>query len=58
MQKGNATLNFTLRGVAVGDGFTDPSSIVLEMPQFASSAGFLNKLERKIVESYALKSFY
>lgn len=57
MQK-NGTLPFSLRGVAIGDGFTDPSAIVLEMPQYASSASLISRQERAEVELSAVRASF
>lgn len=43
-----------LRGIGIGDGFTDPSVVMSEMPNFGYSYGLSDFQERKTNEANAL----
>jgi vitellogenic carboxypeptidase-like protein len=47
-----------LRGIAIGDGFTNPHAILTEVGEYAYNLGLIDYQERSLVEQYIMNSTY
>lgn len=56
-QDNNATIT-GLKGVAIGDGFTNPSAILSQMGEYAYNLGLLDYQERSVIEQVILNGTF
>lgn len=51
------TFKFPIKGIAIGDGFTDPQALTAELGAFGYNLGFLTFQERVPVENDIMKGY-